>query len=406
MAGVGTQGTDRYATTTDIVEADAHAVFVMANGSWFGDWDHEDNFMRAFLATPSYGLACAWAGSPHWFLHHMGLGETIGFSTLLTQNNRWNGLYQNHTNLAAGEVHVALMGDPTLRMHPVAPISNLAGSTNTPAVVNLTWTASPDSVLGYHVYRSSNALGPFTRLSGSLINQTNFSDTTPSIGLNTYLVRAIKLETSASGSYYNPSQGIFLTLDVPPLPPPPPPTVTVVATDSNASHVGPDPATLLFTISRSLTNDLVVEYTLEGTATKLVDYSRVEGDMPESIPIPAGSNSVSLVIEPQSTTNIVETKTIILILKTNDNYLVGSPDRATISLAGNTVAGGITRLDATNVQLRWQTISNTYYHIAYKDDLTEPTWKDLGMEIQATNSITTWMEPMHDRRFYRILQSR
>jgi len=49
-------------------------------------------------------------------MHHMALGETIGFSTLLTQNNGPGGLYQNQMNSCAGQIHIALMGDPTLRM--------------------------------------------------------------------------------------------------------------------------------------------------------------------------------------------------------------------------------------------------------------------------------------------------
>ena len=56
-------------------------------GSYFGDWDSPNNFLRAPLATPTYTLTSAWAGRPYWMFHHMALGETIGFSTRLTQNN-------------------------------------------------------------------------------------------------------------------------------------------------------------------------------------------------------------------------------------------------------------------------------------------------------------------------------
>ena len=47
----------------------------------------------------------------------MGLGETIGFSTLATQNNTGNYDFNNFP----GIVSIGLMGDPTLRMHIVAP---------------------------------------------------------------------------------------------------------------------------------------------------------------------------------------------------------------------------------------------------------------------------------------------
>jgi hypothetical protein len=177
-------------------------------GSRFGDWDSQNNFLRASLATPTYTLTSAWAARPNWFFHHMALGETIGFSTRLTQNNN-NVLYDG--SFCSHGVHIALMGDPTLRMHPVAPPSALLIATNSSGGVDLNWNASPDAVTGYHVYRASTASGPFTRLTGALIGETHYTD--PVVTSNVYMVRAVKLETSASGSYYNPSQGIFQSLD-------------------------------------------------------------------------------------------------------------------------------------------------------------------------------------------------
>src|SRR5579872_23180 len=148
--------------------------------------------MRAVLATSSYGLTCGWSGRPHWFLHHMALGETIGYGVRLTQNNGQGGLYQNQINSAAGLIHIALMGDPTLRMHPVSPINGLTATPDSSGV-NLGWTASTDSVVGYHVYHAANPAGPFTRLTSSPVNGTSFTDAGGTSG--TYMVRAVKLET-------------------------------------------------------------------------------------------------------------------------------------------------------------------------------------------------------------------
>jgi hypothetical protein len=187
---------------------DAGAVFTMLYGSHFGEWDATDDFMRTFLATPSVGLAACLSGRPHWFAHHMGLGEPIGFTARVTMNN--NTLYQTQSNAFTRGIHVALMGDPTLRLNPVAPPSSLQ-ATRVSGNVNLTWSASPDSVAGYHVYRSASAKGPFSRLTTSLLPTTSFTDGSSS-GSPTYLVRAVKLEVTPSGSYYNPSQGIFASV--------------------------------------------------------------------------------------------------------------------------------------------------------------------------------------------------
>jgi len=81
----------------------------------------------AALATPNYTLTAAWVGRPYWHLHHMALGETIGFSTRLSQNNDGS-LYD--ANVDRRGVHIALMGDPTLRMHPVVPPSALLVASN------------------------------------------------------------------------------------------------------------------------------------------------------------------------------------------------------------------------------------------------------------------------------------
>jgi hypothetical protein len=61
-------------------------VFTMFLGSYFGDWDNESAFLRASLGS-GYALTTSWAGRPHWFYHHMGLGEPIGISTIASQNN-------------------------------------------------------------------------------------------------------------------------------------------------------------------------------------------------------------------------------------------------------------------------------------------------------------------------------
>jgi hypothetical protein len=194
-------------STSDFVNNDPRVVFTMLFGSYFGDWDSQNNFLRAQLGTTNYTLASVWAGRPFWIFHHMALGETIGFSARLTQNN--SALYS--ADLFSYYVHVALLGDPTLRMHIVAPPSGLLVATNDSGGEDLSWNASPDTVLGYHVYRAPTAAGPFTRQTTNLISGTSYTD--PVLTTDVYMVRAVNLEVSASGSYYNASQGIFQSLD-------------------------------------------------------------------------------------------------------------------------------------------------------------------------------------------------
>jgi hypothetical protein len=507
ISGLGYSGEYNDVTTTDIVNADAKVVFAMVFGSWLGDWDSQDNLMKAFLATKTYGLACVWSGSPHWFAHNMGVGTTIGYTARLTQNNS-NGLYRNMVNHAAGQVHVALMGDPSLHMFMVSPVSNLTGSQNG-SETTLYWNASPDDILGYHVYRADDPAGPYMRLTSSPITDTSYTDVDGPSGAGvTYMVRAVKLETTSSGSYYNGSQGIFWPN---PLVPSDQPTVTIAATDPDADAQSGDPATFTFTRTGNAVAPLTVNYDLGGTATKWNDYRRYEGDMPVSVDFPAGAASTTLTVYPIDNGTADDfPKTIVVTLSPDPNYTIGSPDSATatisygsqlsvlptisvlatqtnadrlgaspgvftftradntnsdlvvhyawsgtattgidflvspsnavgsvlfpagmdtttlsilpqggsspvgnetvtlsllsdpsynlgsqtnasINISGNTVPHpSIQSLPSASVRLSWASISGKSYHIAYKNNLNDPSWTDLGLNIQATNTMTAW----------------
>jgi hypothetical protein len=163
------------------------------------------------LAAPTYTLAAIWAGTPHWFLHPMGLGETLGFCTRLTQNNR--NTYQQ-VNPGTRQVHVSLLGDPTLRLQVVAPPGNVQATQGQSNSVTLTWNAASDAVVGYHVYRGSTAMGPFQRLTTAPVVGTAFTNLNVSVGSYYYMVRAVKWEQTPSGSYTNASQGIFAAVTV------------------------------------------------------------------------------------------------------------------------------------------------------------------------------------------------
>lgn len=194
-------------STLDFVSATNRNVFTMLFGSYHGDWDSPNNFLRAPLAS-GWTLASAWAGRPHWLFHQMGMGDTIGTCARQSQNETIAG------GFGARSVHIALMGDPTLRQHIVAPASNVIVTDLWPQA-NVAWSPSPDAVAGYHVYRAATAAGPFTRLTNQLVAGTTWSDPAPLAGTSHYMVRAQKLETTPSGSYWNESQGVFAAATLP-----------------------------------------------------------------------------------------------------------------------------------------------------------------------------------------------
>jgi hypothetical protein len=199
-------------TSNDFRSDSINTIFTMFFGSYFGDWDNTNNLLRAPLASPSPTLTNAWSGRPHWHVHHMTLGENIGYSTRLTQNNYYEiiaGSLSGYVfNIYPTFIHQALMGDPTLRLHSMKPVSEVEATTHVDSMsVQLTWHGSADAQDGYVVLRAENADGPYIPLTVLAATDTNYSDPSPLWGINHYMVRARRLETTASGSYYNLSLG-------------------------------------------------------------------------------------------------------------------------------------------------------------------------------------------------------
>jgi hypothetical protein len=186
------------------------AIFNLLFGSYFGDWDNANNFLRAPLAASENGLTSAWSGRPWWHCHPMGMGETIGYSTLLTQNNKTTYSY----NIFRSGVPIALMGDPSLRLYMMQPAANLSGTAGSGKTsANLSWTASAEpGVSGYYVYRSSTEFGTYTLINPLPVTGTSLTDNSPYTGTTWYQVRAAKMLTTPSGSFWNLSQGVFTSV--------------------------------------------------------------------------------------------------------------------------------------------------------------------------------------------------
>jgi hypothetical protein len=196
--------------TDDFAAMHPQTVFTALFGSYFGDWDNEDNFLRAPLASPGQPLACFWGGRPTWHLHRMALGHTIGQCARLTQNND----HEYTVSDGGRQIVPALMGDPTLKLHVVKPPGDLVVSQTGAGEVLLSWGASPDIIEGYHIYRAPGLREAFERINGLAIPDTVFVDWSPLSGNNVYMVRALKLETTGSGTYYNLSGGVVDSLVV------------------------------------------------------------------------------------------------------------------------------------------------------------------------------------------------
>jgi hypothetical protein len=75
-------------TTEDFAKRDAQVAFALLFGSFFGDWDNEDNVLRAPLGN-RHTLGVYWANSyTHGpYLQHFAMGKPIGYSIRVCQND-------------------------------------------------------------------------------------------------------------------------------------------------------------------------------------------------------------------------------------------------------------------------------------------------------------------------------
>ncbi len=233
------QGSGGIGSTTNFVNDSVKAIFTMLFGSYFGDWDSQDNFLRAPLCADDPALTCCWAGRPYWFFHHMAMGENIGYSAQLSQNN--NNTYPG--NYGMRFVHIALMGDLTLKEDAVAPVQNYSIFTPGNGMgAHLNWSAPNDTVIGYYVYRSDAPFGQY-RLISPLLTLPDYIDTVGSNGMKYYLVRAAKLQQTPSGTYINLSEGLMDSLEVQF------PNHIASAAPERPLGLYPDPATSRVTVS-------------------------------------------------------------------------------------------------------------------------------------------------------------
>ena len=194
MGGVGN-------TNSLYVQRQLKAVFVMNFGSYFGDWDKANNLLRASLASGTI-LTNAWAGRPNWQFHPMALGETIGQCARISQNNS----NQYSPGFGARSIHVALLGDPTLRLHSVIP-PVYTKSEEIDGKVELAWQSMDTDVTAYMIYRREEGQDEFVEL-GDMIVDTFYLDSAVHAQRSyEYMVKSVKLEQTPSGSYYNTSLG-------------------------------------------------------------------------------------------------------------------------------------------------------------------------------------------------------
>lgn len=237
-------------------------IFSILFGSYNADWDIKDNILRAQLAYSPYGLTVSWSGRPFWHFHHLSAGFTIGYSTLLSQNNQIT--YESNTVYGHRYMHISLLGDPTLKMYYDPPVENLQiyitlNRENTTAYLH--WNQQ-EKAIGYNVYRTDKLNKKFVKLNNELIKENNFTDLTANTGINIYMVRAVYNRQTPSGNFYNLSQGTIKEIDIP--------RINYSKGFSNEFHIYPNPSKIYANLTFSINEKSPVTLTIWDLQGKLV----------------------------------------------------------------------------------------------------------------------------------------
>ena len=200
------QGALGIGTTSELVNENHLTTFTLIFGSYFGDWHNTNNYLRAPLASGRV-LTNAWAGRPVWHLHHMAMGETIGYGCRITQNN------SSEFNAGSGAtgVHIALMGDPTLTLLPYEGIDTFYAKVIKDSLY-LNWEGLTSEDQSYYVYQKKG--NGYELITPVAIKETLLGLGCVKKGSYEFMVRPVRLETTGSGSFYNLGGGKSLTATI------------------------------------------------------------------------------------------------------------------------------------------------------------------------------------------------
>lgn len=171
--------------------------------------------IRALLAADTKNLVNLWTSTGINIFHQPGTGLPFGIACKqIMDHNAGNNILEKpsqayDTPAWWNRTHFQYHGDPTLRLFQLAPASAPALQINADHIL-LSWAASPDAaVAGYHIYRSTTEFGKFEKITSNLCTDLFYSINNALPG-EWFMIRAIALQTTGSGTFYNASQGIFI----------------------------------------------------------------------------------------------------------------------------------------------------------------------------------------------------
>ncbi|MBY0526541.1 MAG: cadherin-like domain-containing protein [Gemmataceae bacterium] len=219
---------------------------------------------------------------------------------------------------------VAILNDdaPTLTIEAVDPAASEAGSDGGTFLITRTGNTDEDLFVHFQVDGSATPGTDYLDLLDNVFMPAGASTITLSVTpVDDYLAEGNEtvIVTLLPGFYNAVGAASQATVTIADDATDTTPVVSIVATDPNAGEVGPDPG--IFTITRTgdTSADLVVHYQIAGSGTAGVDYATLAG----TVVIPAGSQSVTITINPFDDNEVEGYETVVLTLENSAEYAAG-----------------------------------------------------------------------------------
>jgi hypothetical protein len=191
------------------------SMFSLFMGSYFGEWFNVNSAcigqdpLRAVIATPNYSLTSTWMDAVA--VHSEGFDWRVdrflmGFHYGTALQDSFS-VYPD-----ASCRHIAILGDPMLRIAPLPIVSNFSavkvGAQSLGYDVQLSWNINPSATSGYRILRASSMDSSTWQFVADIAgNSAVHTASNPST--NIYLIKPLAIRTTGSGSYTNVGQGSF-----------------------------------------------------------------------------------------------------------------------------------------------------------------------------------------------------
>lgn len=182
------------------------------------------------------------------------------------------------------------------------------------------------------------------------------------------------------------------------------PQTTLAVTDGSADEAGPDSGAMTVIRTGDTAENLVLAYSIGGTADNGTDYQGLSG----TVVILAGQNSASIMVIPMDDAESEGTESVALTLSPDPGHSIGSPSNGTVTIADDEPVDVKDRA-VTDTSMDGTLVSGDFYSTHSSDNVYEAIREELyrgnkhsrlehrwTFNVTGGSTVTFFVEAWHD----------